>query len=589
MSESAFNHDGLRALLAKAPKILQEIQLENENEKGEKKKDDKFDENSFLKSHLQYPPAPHSQYLLRTAAEERYGSGGDQDIANTFLLNQAQVFQHQYLLQISKRINKRVVELQRKKVERKEALADIREMERQRAMMTFNPDSKVSELVKKLPENWTIVQISLYKSLKFSRYKEGKKNLSEEVGNPSLAIIRLANDGLAPVLRVVKGGNSPNTIPYLKELQSVLREQHLVMTETVQDRRKYWSLRDQLNQRLAALVGSMETSWIGSARCLLLGKLPQTKSEVINQVGEEVVQILNVNVDADLKNQMNILLSSASLLTDREIFAELSQLFPGVDEDQIYSASTLIAGYEKTLLNFVGEEREPVILVLDPEIQQLPWESIPSLTTTRQRVSRIPSLQFLSALWQIHQDSNSTVLKSGVVKDYVFYVINPDNSLPKTQERLEGAVSDYGVGLTGEAPRPGQLAQVLGEKDAFIYCGHGGGSKYISSDEIEKLQVRVVPVLLGCNSGELLQYGRNLEPIGMPQSYLAGSSPAFVGFLWAVTDLDLDNWTIGFLEYWLTGQQGDLLQAVADKRSAFKHFINAAALVVYGLPVSVKK
>ena len=45
MSESAFNHDGLRALLAKAPKILQEIQVENEKEKGKKKKDDKFDEN----------------------------------------------------------------------------------------------------------------------------------------------------------------------------------------------------------------------------------------------------------------------------------------------------------------------------------------------------------------------------------------------------------------------------------------------------------------------------------------------------------------------------------------------------------------
>ena len=36
---------------------------------------------------------------------------------------------------------------------------------------------------------------------------------------------------------------------------------------------------------------------------------------------------------------------------------------------------------------------------------------------------------------------------------------------------------------------------------------------------------------------------------------------AFVGFLWPVTDLDLDNWTIDFLQYWLTGQQANLLQA----------------------------
>ena len=143
-------------------------------------------------------------------------------------------------------------------------------------------------------------------------------------------------------------------------------------------------------------------------------------------------------------------------------------------------------------------------------------------------------------------------------------------------------------GVSGTAPPPSRLAQVLGEKDAFIYSGHGSGSKYLSCDEIEKLQVRVVPLLLGCSSGELQRYGRNVDPLGIAQSYFVASSPAFVGFLWPVTDADVDKWTIEFLEYWLTGRQSDMLQAVADKRTSFGHFINSAALVVYGLPVYAK-
>ena len=158
------------------------------------------------------------------------------------------------------------------------------------------------------------------------------------------------------------------------------------------------------------------------------------------------------------------------------------------------------------------------------------------------------------------------------------------------QNRLEPALkkNEEWEGLTGQAPTPGRLAQVLGTKDAFIYSGHGSGSQYLSSDEIEKLKVRLVPLLFGCSSAQLNRYGRNVDPIGIVQSYLVGSSPALVGFLWPVTDMDVDHWTLEFLDYWLTGQEGELLQAVADKRASFNHFTNSCALVVYGLPIGVK-
>ena len=85
--------------------------------------------------------------------------------------------------------------------------------------------------------------------------------------------------------------------------------------------------------------------------------------------------------------------------------------------------------------------------------------------------------------------------------------------------------------------------------------------------------------------------GRTLDPLGISQSYLVATSPAILGFIWAVTDNDLDNWTELFLEHWLGGKPGgqtELLQAVADKRMAFSRFFNSAALVVYGLPITAR-
>ncbi len=57
----------------------------------------------------------------------------------------------------------------------------------------------------------------------------------------------------------------------------------------------------------------------------------------------------------------------------------------------------------------------------------------------------------------------------------------------------------------------------------------------MSAQEIEKLQVRAVPLLFGCNSGRLERIGRSFDPIGGAHSYLIATSPALLGFLWSVT------------------------------------------------------
>ena len=137
-------------------------------------------------------------------------------------------------------------------------------------------------------------------------------------------------------------------------------------------------------------------------------------------------------------------------------------------------------------------------------------------------------------------------------------------------------------------PSKVQLEKALQGKDAFMYCGHGSGSKYLSGDEVEKLRVRAVPCLMGCSSGQLNRLGRTVDPLGTAQSYFLAASPALLGFLWAVTDVDVDQWTVIFLNHWLGGGEGELLQAAADKRKCFRNVLNGSALVVYGLPLRAK-
>jgi len=332
-------------------------------------------------------------------------------------------------------------------------------------------------------------------------------------------------------------------------------------------------------------------NWVGSAKSLLLGKLhSKTACAKLDQVSDEILNLFGSTTDPGLITRLHVLLSAAQYLTKEDVFSELSQIFISVDEESIYSATKLLFENDKDRICFDNEPRHPVILILDPEVQSLPWESLPCMLAAKQPVSRIPSLQYLSCLWQAHCISKESVVQSGVSADSVFYLINPDSTLPKTQERLETVLKDFTdwEGCSGEPPRPGQLSEVLGRKDVYIYSGHGSGSHYMPLHDIEKLRVRVVALLLGCNSGELLRIGRNLDPWGAAYSYLLGTSPAMVGFLWPVTDVDVDNWTIRFLDYWLNGRQGNMLQAVADQRGSFANFSNTAALVVYGLPISVK-
>ena len=99
---------------------------------------------------------------------------------------------------------------------------------------------------------------------------------------------------------------------------------------------------------------------------------------------------------------------------------------------------------------------------------------------------------------QAHAADSASVVTMGVASDNVFYVVNPDGNLPETQTRLDKAFQDYRQweGVTGVEPAKDVLERVLQDKDAYMFCGHGSGTKFISGDEVCTLYIKHYHYLL---------------------------------------------------------------------------------------------
>ena len=87
----------------------------------------------------------------------------------------------------------------------------------------FAKDETIENILKTLPETWTIVQISTINSYAFSRFKQTQKDSSLKEGNPNLCFIRLSNDRTPGQIRTVMSKDKSCVVPYLQEIQSILK------------------------------------------------------------------------------------------------------------------------------------------------------------------------------------------------------------------------------------------------------------------------------------------------------------------------------------------------------------------------------
>lgn len=121
-------------------------------------------------------------------------------------------------------------------------------------------------------------------------------------------------------------------------------------------------------------------------------------------------------------------------------------------------------------------EDSHIFLVLDKNVQGIPWESIPILRG--RSVSRIPSMDFLLdrldlAKWQKgtgHREQDGKVVDRAVVDPKkTFYVLNPSGDLKGTEGRFSWLTEmDGWEGTIGHPPSEQQFLDALARKDLLV-------------------------------------------------------------------------------------------------------------------------
>ena len=421
--------------------------------------------------------------------------------ALTLLQSQALALRHQTLHQYFKRLQNNESD-------------KLTEM--QQSVLSFtnesNDNKKLLEKIQHLPKHWRIVQLSVDDQHMESRFK---KTPTEKAVNSNFALKLVTIECGTNDITVHKIKAIPNRdkMPSLtQELQEIL-DLHVLMYRKDLEKDKYKQIRSDVDSRMESLIRVMEEKWLGYAKVLLLGRQWSDNDNNISKHCENLQKQFFPNdvkfVSSGRRKLLHKVLDGFNYLTDDQIMKAVLKINLGYDHPDLLERITTLG---KTLIEL--PKRHPTVLILDKEIQGLPWESLVCLQ--KHPITRIPSIHQLMVLHLTQSQKDQSVPKTGIRQDKIFYVLNPDQNLAKTQARLEPTFASMSIkeGITGEQPSYPQMKKVLSEMDAFIYCGHGSTLTNFSNQEIDKLNARAVPLLFGCNSGKLERLGRQLDPIG---------------------------------------------------------------------------
>ncbi|EHB09078.1 Separin [Heterocephalus glaber] len=400
------------------------------------------------------------------------------------------------------------------------------------------------------------------------------------VGN-TLLLTRLEKDNPPVTVQIPTAQNKLPLSSALREFDAIQKDQK--ENSSCTDKRAWWTGRLALDHRMEDLITSLEKHVLGCWRGLLLPSSEEPGPAPGAPRLQELLQDCGWQYpDTTL---LKVLLSGAGTLTTQDIQA----LAYGLCPTQPDRAQELLTEAVRHLQGQAAPSNKHLVLVLDKDLQKLPWESMPSLRALP--VTRLPSFHFLLSYSIIKEAGASSVLSRGVDPQSTFYVLNPHNNLSSTEEQFRAKFSSEAGwrGVVGEVPSPDQVQAALTEHDLYIYAGHGAGARFLDGQAVLRLSCRPVALLFGCSSGALAVHG-NLEGAGIVLKYIMAGCPLFLGNLWDVTDRDIDRYTEALLQGWLNAGPGaPLLYYVSQARQAprLKYLIGAAP-IAYGLPVSLR-
>lgn len=375
---------------------------------------------------------------------------------------------------------------------------------------------------------------------------------------------------------------------------SILEESRLstsgdIDIDTVEERRKWWRWRLALDSRLLQFLNSMEDTWLGPWKCLLVAEPASSSIQESLQICSEelgcwlssaygvrhqgdshwntydslvrmLLQGLGSLNDDQVKEGISTLQNWIEAFLDQlqdsepltkhgrknkrigtfgeEISAEAVDRFQkaylNVVQSQEYKnllhggdVSAVVSGSRRTrklkkatsartnadsesgldVRDQVGIARKAITLVLDSELQGLPWESLPVLRGFE--TYRMPSVGGIRALLMHQQLASVTfssnlltnkssgqadleIHKSALPKPLIpgsvaepcvnpyntYYVLNPSGDLAKTQQAFEDWFKENlgWEGKVGQVPTIEEYVAGLQKHDLYTYLGHGSGN-----------------------------------------------------------------------------------------------------------------
>ncbi|KAI0360283.1 hypothetical protein OH77DRAFT_1393661 [Trametes cingulata] len=479
-----------------------------------------------------------------------------------------------------------------------------------------------------LPPHWTVVNVSVTEdrhTMFVTRQRAGRKPL----------IFCLPLKGR-------REGQEDEFLTYedaIKELQEIIRlsdEGTRKAAEVKKDdkgaRVAWWKTRSELDVRLRDLLADIEFCWLGAFKTIFTPTpdvLPEDLAALRSRL-DAVFKGSLVFQEKKPKSRLGLddgLLECFSTLPPTCRDEELEDLvyfildlyqFHGVpvaisevDMDQV--VVELRNALEEHAARVKGRsvqggDDSHIFLVLDKNVQGIPWESLPVLRG--RSVSRIPSMDFLIdrlefshwRKWEDGRPQEGLVDQAIVDPRRTYFVLNPSGDLKGTEGRFADWLKEMKSvgwdGVVGRPPSEQQFVDALTNRDLMIYFGHGGAEQYIRSHKIRHLPRCAATMLWGCSSG-ILKYMGEFDRTGTPYHYMLAGCPTLIANLWDVTDRDIDKFsqsvfddlhlTPNAVKKWRADDSGSqktsVVRAVAKARESCKlKYLTGAAPVVYGIP-----
>ena len=362
-------------------------------------------------------------------------------------------------------------------------------------------------------------------------------------------------------------------------------------------RKAWWTARRNYDAELAALLAAVQETWLG-AFAGLLGTLPSdAQLGTLGAAAERLVRRAcfgarrtPVALPPRATACLAALASPACRDEDLEdwvhyVMDALQLAGTPVAQDEV-DVDELIVDLRGALDEFHARHVSAdghVFLVLDRELAELPWESLPILR--HQSVSRLAALDDA----YMRADGADSDAAPTLDAARTAYLLNPSGDLARSETRFAAALraQHQWRGTIGRPPVLDEVATALATHDTFLYVGHQGAEMYMHPTRVRELPRCAATMLWGCSSGAIRTHG-SFDASSTPLHYAVARCPALVASLWDTTDRELDSVCEAVLEQvgLLGAGRTSLPRAVATAREKCRlPYLTGAAVIVYGVPV----